>query len=107
LGRAIREARKAAGLTQRQLAGCVVQETGEQGISSAYLNDIEHDRRTPSGAHIIRQFAKALKVDADYLLLLAGQIPHDVVDMVSAVDEKTYKDALRLFREALRKKHQP
>jgi len=106
-GKAISEARKSARLTQRDLAASIVREDGGQGISPAYLNDIEHDRRTPSGSHLIREFARTLALDADYLLVLAGgQIPHDIARIAATVDQDTYKDALKLFRTALAKKAQ-
>lgn len=105
-GTAIREARISAGLTQRDLAAKIVQENGERGISPAYLNDIEHDRRRPSSSHILTEIARALRMDSDYLLLMAGQVPSEMSSMISRVDERTYRDAFRLFREALRKKPQ-
>lgn len=77
LGQAIKEARKEALLTQRQLAANILKEDGHP-ISVAYLNDIEHDRRNPSSDHMILQFAKALDLPSEYLYLLAKRIPSDV-----------------------------
>lgn len=108
LGRVISDARKAAGLTQRDLAALVLRESGERGISAAYLNDIEHDRRTPNGSYLMTQLAQALYLDPEYLLVLArGQVPEDVMAMASRVDQDTYRDALRLFRTTLQKKEKP
>ena len=45
-GTIISEARRAAGLSQKELAAKVKKEDG-QPISAQYLNDIEHDRRNP------------------------------------------------------------
>jgi hypothetical protein len=52
--------------------------SSESAISPQYLNDIEHDRRSPSSDHMIQQFARVLKLDADHLYYLAGRWPADV-----------------------------
>ena len=46
-GGAISEARKAKGWALKDLASRVLRED-EEAISPQYLNDIEHDRRSPS-----------------------------------------------------------
>ena len=89
-------------MTQRDLAASIVRTSGSVGISTAYLNDIEHDRRTPSSADLVAGFARVLDLDPDYLLFLAGgQLPADLTQKASSVDQKTYRDALALFRQAL------
>ena len=77
-GRAVAAARKAKGLSQKELATLVMKEEGEGCISPQYLNDIEHDRRSPTSDHLIRQFANVLGDDEGYLFVLAGKIPDDV-----------------------------
>lgn len=76
-GKYIGEVRKQQGLSQKQLAERIEREEGDS-ISPQYLNDIEHDRRSPSSDHMIQQFARVLKVSADYLYYLAGRIPADI-----------------------------
>jgi transcriptional regulator with XRE-family HTH domain len=76
-GMYVSEVRKKMGLSQKQLAELVEREEGG-AISPQYLNDIEHDRRNPSSDHLIQQFARVLKVGADYLYYLAGRFPADV-----------------------------
>jgi hypothetical protein len=44
-------------------------------ISPRYLNDIEHDRRSPSSDRMVQQFADALGIDRDWLYYLAGRFP--------------------------------
>ncbi|SET90780.1 helix-turn-helix domain-containing protein, partial [Oceanicella actignis] len=66
-GRAIAKARKAAGLSQKELAARVMKEEGGGSISPQYLNDIEHDRRSPSSSHLIREFSGILNIPEDYL----------------------------------------
>jgi transcriptional regulator with XRE-family HTH domain len=73
-GRYIYETRKAMGLSQKQLAEKVEREEGGS-ISPQYLNDIEHDRRSPSSDHMIQQFARALEASTNYLSYLAGRVP--------------------------------
>jgi transcriptional regulator with XRE-family HTH domain len=70
--------RKELGLSQKELAAIVLREEDHKPISPQYLNDIERDRRNPSSDFLIKQFAKALKDDADYLFFLAGTIPDEL-----------------------------
>jgi len=73
-GTYISEERKKKGLSQKQLAELIEREEGGS-ISAQYLNDIEHDRRSPSSDHMIQEFARVLKVSANYLYYLAGRMP--------------------------------
>ena len=75
--RDISDTRKKMGLSQKQLAELIEREEGG-AISPQHLNDIEHDRRSPSYDHMIQEFARVLKVGADYLYYLAGRVPSDV-----------------------------
>ncbi len=77
-GQAIGKARKSKGLSQKELAALVVKDEEGGAISPQYLNDIEHDRRSPTSDHLIKQFAKVLEEDEGYLFVLAGKIPDDV-----------------------------
>src|SRR6266581_5671336 len=58
VGLRLREAREAAGLTQRELSF--------DGCTSAYISRIEAGARVPS-LQILREFAKRLGVDVEYL----------------------------------------
>src|ERR1700758_1822671 len=58
VGRPLREARHAAGLTQRQLSF--------EGCTAAYVSRIEAGARVPS-LQILREFARRLDVDVEYL----------------------------------------
>jgi transcriptional regulator with XRE-family HTH domain len=77
-GQAISKARKALGLSQKELAARVMKEEESGAISPQYLNDIEHDRRSPSSGHLIRQFSGILNIPEDYLFALAGRLPDDL-----------------------------
>ena len=76
-GAYVSSARKKQGMSQKELAEAIEREEGGS-ISPQYLNDIEHDRRSPSSDHMIQQFARVLKLDADHLYYLAGRWPADV-----------------------------
>jgi transcriptional regulator with XRE-family HTH domain len=76
-GKAIGQARKEKGWALKDLAAKILREDGE-AISLQYLNDIEHDRRSPSSDRMVQQFAEALGMDADWLYYLAGRFPEDV-----------------------------
>src|SRR3954451_12614304 len=58
VGRRLREAREAAGLTQRELSF--------DGCTAAYVSRIEAGARVPS-LQILREFGKRLGVSADFL----------------------------------------
>ena len=78
LGQAIVAARKAKGLSQKDLAAAIVKDDDSGAISPQYLNDIEHDRRSPTSDHLIRQFEKVLGIQEGYLFVLAGKIPDEM-----------------------------
>jgi transcriptional regulator with XRE-family HTH domain len=98
LGETIVALRRESGLNQKDLAARIRREDGSVGISAQYLNDIEHDRRTPMGDHLIRELAKALRADSSFLAFLAGQLPAEIRDV--DVDPVRLKVALAAFRRA-------
>jgi len=98
-GQVITEARKKMDLSQKQLAALIKREGGE-AISPQYLNDIEHDRRSPTGRRLIEQLAKSLKLEPDYLSFLAGQFPDHVRRL--AKDEEQFSTAWQAFRRKLK-----
>jgi transcriptional regulator with XRE-family HTH domain len=87
-GRAIVAARKAKGLSQKDLAALIQKEEDEGSISPQYLNDIEHDRRSPTSDHLIRQFAQVLGEDEGYMFVLAGKIPQEIRDKAAEQDKR-------------------
>jgi transcriptional regulator with XRE-family HTH domain len=70
----VSQQRRALGLSQKQLAEKIRREEGGS-ISPQYLNDIEHDRRSPSSDHMINEFARVLDLSANYLSYLTGRVP--------------------------------
>lgn len=99
-GQVISKARKALGLSQKELAARVMKEEDGGSISPQYLNDIEHDRRSPSSGHLIRQFSGILKIPEDYLFALAGRLPDDVRPDTS--DPEKVVAAFMSFRRTLK-----
>ncbi len=93
-GAKISEARKAAGLSQKELAGKVE-------ISPQYLNDIEHGKRNPSSEELIEEFAKALTLDSAVLYYLAGRLPSS--DVRHGISDEKVVEAYKLFRKTLKK----
>ena len=100
-GTIISDARRAAGLSQKELAAKVKKEDS-QPISAQYLNDIEHDRRNPPSEFLIAQFATLLKLDKDVLCLAAGTIPLDLQKMAATQPDKV-EQAFKAFRKAVKK----
>jgi transcriptional regulator with XRE-family HTH domain len=73
-GQCISIARKAKGWSQKELASKIIREDGN-AISPQYLNDIEHDRRSPTSDHMVNQFVVILEIDSNWLYYLAGRFP--------------------------------
>lgn len=94
-GGAIAEARKAKSWSLKDLASRILRED-EEPISPQYLNDIEHDRRSPSSDRMVQQFADVLGINRDWLYYLAGRFPEDV--RVKNLTEKEVADAMLAFR---------
>ena len=106
-GTIISDARKKAGLSQKQLASKVKKEDGK-AISPQYLNDIEHDRRKPPGEFLIAQLAKALDLPKDVLMAAAGVLSTEDRRLVAqsiAADEPHHVSAgLKAFRAKIERK---
>jgi transcriptional regulator with XRE-family HTH domain len=100
-GEVIAQARKKAGLTQRELAARIKTEEGKP-ISFPYLNDLEHNLRHPPRGHLLEELAKHLKLDADVLYFLAGKLPRDIAP--DKASEEQVRAAYRAFRKELKSK---
>ena len=102
-GQIIAEARKALGISQKDLAATIHKEDGEP-ISPQYLNDIEHDRRNPPSEFIIEQLARHLKRSKEHLIAAAGLWPPDLRDKLAGSDPKKVEEAFTAFRKVLKDK---
>ncbi len=71
----LRELRKQAGMTQRELANKV-------GINFTYLSKLENGVLTSLSEKVISKLAEVLNTDKDELLILAGRVPSDVAEML-------------------------
>ncbi len=94
-GHIIAEARRQAGLSQKQLAGLITKADGRP-ISPQYLNDLEHDRRNPPSEFLVTQFARVLHLEKDYLMLAAGRVSQDV-RAIGMADPRVVEEAFRVF----------
>ena len=81
----IRQLRKEAGMTLRELAAKV-------NIDFTYLSKIESGTVPPPSEKVISRLSKALNVGKDELLILAGKLPSDVVQILKN------KEALQRLR---------
>ena len=88
-GEFIREKRLEKKITQKELATKIC-------ISPQYMNDIEHDRRTPSNS-VIESFVRFFKIDGDYLFYLCGKFPHGFKN----ISEDDFNKAIFAFANAL------
>lgn len=72
----LRELRKQAGLSQRELAQ-------QAGIDFTYLSKIENSRVDPPGEATMRALARALGADPEDLLARARKMPRDLKQLVA------------------------
>mgnify|MGYP001618326980 CR=1 FL=1 len=108
LGAVIAKARKddSRNWTLQELAEKVKKKDGTS-VTPQYLNDIEHDRRTPS-EEVIAALARALDLDGDMLRLFAGQQPKEVKSyleknpVAAEVVAKAFRKALAAARQQRR-----
>ena len=96
-GQALKEARKKAGITQRELAARLKREDGRP-VDPPYLNAVEHDHRYPPEDYLIEQMAKIVGVSPDVLYFHANRQPPDVK---TGADQERLEAAYRAFRKAL------
>ncbi|MFC2021850.1 helix-turn-helix domain-containing protein [Chloroflexota bacterium] len=73
----LRELRKRAGLSQRELADKV-------GVNFTYLSKIESGVMPPPSEEVILKLAEVLNTDRDELMALAGKVPSDIAEMLKS-----------------------
>lgn len=100
-GRAVSSARKAKRLSQKELAAIIKKEDGEL-ITPQYLNDIEHDRRSPSSDHFVKQFARVLGIDENVLYSIVGILPEEDRKLVKRATPEKITEAFMAFRKHLK-----
>lgn len=100
-GEVVSDARKSCQLSLRELASSVKKEDGKP-ISAQYLNDIEHGRRNPPPVHIIRELARELRLEFDYLVVLSNELPDEDQALVRESAPQQVQEALEAFRRTLR-----
>ena len=93
-GQVLREARKKAGLTQREVAGMLKRQDGRL-VDPPYLNAVEHDHRYPPEDFLIEQLAKIVRISPDVLYFHANRQPPDVK---TEAPQKQVEAAYRAFR---------
>ncbi len=76
-GGLLRERRRTAGITQRELAQ-------RAGVDFSYISKIENDRIPPPAADTVVKLCEILKTPAEELLARIGKIPSDVQGQLGA-----------------------
>lgn len=98
LGQVLADARRRLGKSLKEIAQRVKKEDGKS-ITPQYLNDIEHNRRTPAPS-VLEQLAKIFGFSPEYLYLLAGTMPEDL-QQPRGVSESQAVAAFKAFRRKL------
>ena len=100
-GSAVSSARKKKGWSQKDLAAKIIKEEDQAPITPQYLNDIEHNRRSPSSPHLVKQFARVLDIDAEILFAIIGMLPEKERKLVSKSTPGAVGEAFVAFRKKL------
>jgi transcriptional regulator with XRE-family HTH domain len=90
-GETLRERRRAAGLSQRELAE-------RTGLDFSYISKVENGRLPPPAADTVVAICRVLGAPPEELLALAGKLPSDVQARVgtSPVAQRFLSEADRL-----------
>ncbi len=102
-GAFIAHRRRELGLTQVELGLRMKGRSGEP-LSQKRISDIEHDRFGVPRAPVLKQLARALRLDLDVLYLWGRQIPPDI--RAEGLSEETVKEAWRAFRAVVKRNNQ-
>jgi transcriptional regulator with XRE-family HTH domain len=97
-GELIARRREELGLTQTELAARIRGRSGEP-VSQQRITDIEHDRFGVPRRPILKQLARALKLDIDVLYLWGRVVPPDI--RAEGLPEETIKKAWMAFRSVI------
>lgn len=103
-GSAVASARKTKGWSQKELATKIIKEEDQAPITPQYLNDIEHNRRSPTSTHLVKQFARVLDIDAEILFAIIGMLPEKERKLVSKSTPGAVGEAFVAFRRTLERK---
>jgi transcriptional regulator with XRE-family HTH domain len=101
-GELIARRRKELGLTQTELGARIKGRSGKP-VSQKRITDIEHDRFGVPRAPVLKQLARALKLDVDVLCLWGRVVPPDI--RAEGLSEETIKEAWRAFRAVIKGKN--
>ena len=85
-GPKLRALRRAAGVSQRELAEKV-------GVDFSYISKVENDRLPPPAAETIEKICQVLEVGTDELLGLTNKLPSDLRQLL--VENKGARDFMR------------
>jgi transcriptional regulator with XRE-family HTH domain len=97
-GQIITQARRRAGLTQKEVAERLRREDGRR-IDAPYLNAVEHDRRHPPSNHLIEQLARIIGISPEVLYFYANRMPTEIK---GDLDDGQVEAAYEAFRRALK-----
>jgi transcriptional regulator with XRE-family HTH domain len=100
-GELIARRRKELGLTQTELGARIKGRSGKP-VSQKRITDIEHDRFGVPRAPVLKQLARALKLEVDVLCLWGRVVPPDI--RAEGLSEETIKEAWRAFRAVIKGK---
>ncbi len=89
-GALVAHRRRELGLTQSELGARIKGRSGKP-VSQRRITDIEHDRFGVPRARVMKQLARALKLEVDVLCLWGRVVPPDI--RAEGLAEETIKEA--------------
>lgn len=101
-GELIARRRREMGLTQTELGARIKGRSGKP-VTQKRITDIEHDRFGVPRAPVLKQLARALRLEVDVLCLWARVVPPDI--RAEGLSEETVKEAWAAFRAVIRRKN--
>jgi transcriptional regulator with XRE-family HTH domain len=99
-GELIAHRRKELRLTQTELGARIKGRSGKP-VSQKRITDIEHDRFGVPRSPVLKQLARAQKLDIEVLYFWGRQIPPDI--RAEGLGEDTIKEAWRAFRSVVKR----
>ena len=102
-GALVAHRRRELGLTQSELGARIKGRSGKP-VSQRRITDIEHDRFGVPRARVMKQLARALKLEVDVLCLWGRVVPPDI--RAEGLAEETIKEAWGAFRAVIKRKRQ-
>src|SRR4030043_2156140 len=87
----LRELRKEAGLTLRELAGKI-------NVDFTYISKLENGQLSPPSEQVISRLAEVLNTDREELIQISGRVPADMAEILKRQARQEFGLKLKKLR---------